>query len=478
MSETSVADRRLHPGTVALRIAKNLPSTVLGIPAALAVATDIGIGRVLTAAGIASVLLAFFSWLSWRTFRFGIGAHEVVIETGLLSRNRRTIPVARIHDIDIERGPLERLFGLAKVRIETGGAAKDEGLLDSLGLADAEALRTAIRAGRAGESASRDVEARPPLFAMSVGRVLVSGLFNFSLVWIAALFGLLQSFDDWLPFDLYDWGRWIGLAERQAGRFTPGMIAAALLLAGLLGVLTGIARTLGRDFGYRLTAEPKGLRRERGLFTRTEAVIPKRRIQLAVVEAGLVRRTLGWRALSFQTVGAGGEESGRQSASPLATPDEVAAVLAEVEGLRQPDAAELVRVSRRHVTKALIALFGLLLPVILVAGFIRVEAFLLLLAFPLLALESILARRSHRYAIAGGLLFVQRGFVDRKLWIAPLAKVQSVSVMRSWLQRRLGLSTLVVDTAGAPALGGVRIIDLPAGDAGDLADSLARYRSG
>src|SRR3546814_11498903 len=36
------------------------------------------------------------------------------------------------------------------------------------------------------------------VFAMDVGRVFVSGLFNFSLLWIAGLFALLQTFDDWL----------------------------------------------------------------------------------------------------------------------------------------------------------------------------------------------------------------------------------------------------------------------------------------
>src|SRR3546814_9950967 len=68
------------------------------------------------------------------------------------------------------------------------------------------------------------------VFAMDVGRVFVSGLFNFSLLWIAGLFALLQTFDDWLPFDIYDPGRWVGLVDQRiAGRFSTGAILAVLL---------------------------------------------------------------------------------------------------------------------------------------------------------------------------------------------------------------------------------------------------------
>ena len=42
-----------------------------------------------------------------------------------------------------------------------------------------------------------------------------------------------------------------------------------------------------------------------------------------------------------------------------------------------------------------------------------------------------------------------------------MANAQSVSLSRSWLQRRLALATLAIDTAGAPSFGGPRIVDLP-----------------
>ena len=95
---------------------------------------------------------------------------------------------------------------------------------------------------------------------MKLPRLLLFGVFNFSLIYIAGLFALLQAFDDvlarWLGFDIYDPARWLGLfGERLPDRFTAGAIAAVLGLAVLLGVVAGVARTVARDFGYRLALE-------------------------------------------------------------------------------------------------------------------------------------------------------------------------------------------------------------------------------
>ena len=67
------------------------------------------------------------------------------------------------------------------------------------------------------------------VFAMTPLRVLTAGLFNFSLLYLAGLFGLLQTFRGFLPFDVHDPGRWLGLVEEGAGdRVTAGAIVARL----------------------------------------------------------------------------------------------------------------------------------------------------------------------------------------------------------------------------------------------------------
>jgi putative membrane protein len=478
------ADRHLHPGTIALRFIKEAPQTILALPAALAFSSRSGLtGALYMAAGLGVVLLAV-KWLVWRRFKYGIGAAEIVIESGILHRNRRSIPFDRIQDVDIERTFLARLLGLAKVRIETGAGGKDEGLLDSVSLAEANRLRESVRAGRAGAdptAAAQHPEGPPPniLFAMNVPRLLLAGLFNFSLVYIAGLFAILQTFDRLLPFDIYDPARWVGLVDEYLpARWTFGAVAAVLLVAAALGAIAGALQTVARDYGFRLSLEGSRLRREHGLFTRKEAVISRRRVQLAQVSSGPVRALFGWSGLSFQTLGAGTDRGGQQGAAPFATRSEIEAVLAEVAPLRLPPPPELIRVSKRHIVRSLA---GTLLPALVAIAALSYWlpfAPALLALLPLLAAGAALERGFHRYALADDLLFVSRGVWSRRLWLVPLRNVQSLSLSRGPIQRRLGLATLAIDTAGASMINTLRIIDLRGEAAEELAAEISRLRPG
>ena len=143
--------QRLHPASLALAIVKLGPRSLNFLPAVAA----IGIAGKWIYAIPALLAFLLFSllaaWLKWLRFRFHVGADEVVIESGILSRQHRTIPFDRIQDVSIEQGLVARALGIAKVGFETGagGAGKEnEANLDAIGLDAAQVLRTTIRAHR------------------------------------------------------------------------------------------------------------------------------------------------------------------------------------------------------------------------------------------------------------------------------------------------------------------------------------------
>jgi putative membrane protein len=477
------ADRRLHPATIAMRFIKEAPQTLFALPAAIAFSSKAGLINALYIAAGLGVLLLAGKWLVWRRFKYGVGAAEIVIESGVLHRNRRSIPFDRVQDVDIERTFLARLLGLAKVRIETGAGGKDEGLLDSVSLAEAHRLRETVRAHHAFEAPAASAEAATApvpriLFAMDPPRLLLFGLFNFSLVYLAGVFALLQTFDQFLPFDIYDPARWVGLADEYLpARWTFGAIGALLFVATALGAIAGLARTVARDYGFRLSLEGSRLRREQGLFTRKEAVISSRRVQLAQVSGGPVRALFGWSGLSFQTLGAGTDRGGHQSAAPFATRSEIETVLAEVAPLRLPPPPQLIQVSRRHIVRKVAATILPALAAIAALSYWLPLAPALLALLPLLAAGAALERRFHRYALSDDLLFVSRGVWRRRLWLVPLRNVQSLSLSRGPIQRRLGLATLAIDTAGASMMDAPRIVDLRGEAAEELAVEITRRRA-
>lgn len=98
-------------------------------------------------------LVAFGIWLGYRRWKSSLWKLD---ETGLnvtrgrLWRKEILIPRSRVQHLDIERGPIERHFGLATLIVHTAGtrlhALRQTGLLD----ADAVALRDALVPASAG----------------------------------------------------------------------------------------------------------------------------------------------------------------------------------------------------------------------------------------------------------------------------------------------------------------------------------------
>jgi len=484
-SDPDTAPRRLHPATLLVALVRRAPSLLFAIPALLAAMSRFSVGAVLASAAAAFLGLALLRWAAWYRFTYTLTDDAVVIESGVFGRNRRTIPYERVADVGIERRPLQRLFGLATVTLETGGAGADEGALDSVSLVEAERLRAALRHRRPAPTdepataslARPDAEfgqGSPIVFAMSRRRVILWGSFNFSLVWIAVGFGLLQYAGR--AFDLDDAALWnvvIARTETARSLSIPARAGAAALAVALvlaIGVVAGVVRTTLRDHGFRLTDEGGRLRRRRGLLTRSEVIVSLPRVQLAAIDTGPLRRRLGWMRLRVQVLGGDGA-AGRQDLAPFARAGEVDRLVATLR-MRRFDPADMTPVSRRHVWRVLARRVGAPAVTILGAAAVRPIALLALpLLLPLIA-SALLDRRHHRYRLASGLLHVRRGVFGRTDWIIPVTRIQVATVRRTWLQRRLGLATLLVDTAGGGRSAAPEIHDLRETDSSALVGGL------
>lgn len=473
MTLDSVANRRLHPATFLIRTIKSLPQYVVGLPALAGLTSDMPIASLLLIALGGIIVSIGAAWLYWKRFRYGLGEGEIVIESGVLHRQRRVIPFDRIQDIDIEQGLLARMFGTAKVKIETGGAAKNEGDLDSVALVEAHRLREALRRGREGLPPEAQAEHRlaveePTLFRMSLGRVLLAGIFNFSLFYLAFIFGGLEYVEALFGFDPLKMD-WVQPVRSLAAQATWGLTFMAAALIAFLGVIAGVLRTLSRDYDFHLTRTEGGLRRRRGLFTLSEVVIPFRRIQLSVIRSGPLMRYFRWQRLEFQTLNADAAKAGHQVAAPLARAEEIHEILGEVRPHPLPDDEAYTRVSKRHITRQALRWTLILAPQFLVAGLTWTPAFGLFLLIPFIGIAAALQWKHHRYCLAPDALYIRNGWFTRRLWILPYERIQAMGVTQGPLQRRLGLATVAPDTAGASMLHAPHIANLPA----PLADEVA-----
>lgn len=421
-------------------------------------------------AAVSAILLfsLFFRWLSWMRFHYHIGEHDIRIESGIVSRNARSIPFERIQDVSIEQKPLARLFALGEVKFETGGGDGDDAKLSFVSVEEANRLRELVKAHKSGqvsvshvESAAPDADV-PPIFAMDGKRVFIFGLYSFSLVIFAVLGGLAQQFDFLLPFEIWDFRHWIGIAEERGVTVENlngiGWTAQIILAVGALGALifigfaTGIIRTMLREYGFRLERTAKGFRRRRGLLTLTDAVMPAHRVQAAVVQTGPIRKRRGWHSLKFVSLAQDSKDEANFVAAPFATLAEIWPIV-HAAMIVAPDTQTRFHRGVIHYWTVQILL---VLPVILgaVAAVMIWTDTTLLRAMTLLSILVLFIPylwidwSKYGYALDGDQIFVKRGWWNEKLTIASQVKVQTVEIYQGPIARRQGLASVNFGISG------------------------------
>ena len=407
--------RRTHPLGFIVRGLQGVKNAFLPMVALVFANDDLKLG--LTAAiglGLVIVILSMtVGYIAWRRLTYRIGTDDIRVESGILSRAARSVPFERIQDVSLEQGLVPRLLGLVEVRFETGAGGKDELKLSFLTEAEGEALRETVRIRNSGPVGSTEAvsetdephatpAAAPPLFAMDGRRLLTFGLFEFSLAVVAVFAGAAQQFDFLLPFDLWDFEQWqdrlagpgawlqgLGFAAQAAG----AVIAAATLI--VVGMATGLIRTFTRDWDFRLEETDRGFRRRRGLFTRTDVVMPTHRVQAVQLTTGMIRRFFGWHGLKFISLA---QDAGSAShvVAPFAKRTELNPI-AQAACFTLPDAAgselDWRRTSSRYridgaliETGALLLIMGAVAANLLFQEEDEIARWLLLLVLPLGAL--------------------------------------------------------------------------------------------
>ena len=193
---------------------------------------------------------------------------------------------------------------------------------------------------------------------------------------------------------------------------------------------------------------------------------------LALVHRAPVRGRLGWQSLEMQTLGGSDDAGGRQAMAPFARAEEADRVI-DAAGLPRFEADALTSVARGHVLRCALRHGVPVFVLFAVAGIFVPPLWFGLALVPVPVGTALLQRRYHRYGLRGTSVQVTRGVLSQRDWIVPYTSVQTVSVRRTWLQRRLGLATVMVDTAGAGGWHRPEIADVAAPIAAELASALA-----
>ena len=99
-------------------------AAVLGVLIGLVDFFVLDIGRWLGLAAflVVAIISAIFVVFRYRIWRFELRDDNLYIERGVLTRVKTVVPFVRVQHVDSQRGPLERVAGLASVVVYTAGS--------------------------------------------------------------------------------------------------------------------------------------------------------------------------------------------------------------------------------------------------------------------------------------------------------------------------------------------------------------------
>jgi len=245
-----------------------------------------------------------------------------------------------------------------------------------------------------------------------------------------------------------------------------------------VGLLTGTIRTFTREYGFRLDRTGVGLRRRRGLFTRTDVTLPMKRAQAAILVSGPVRESMGYGELKLQSLARDEDKSGNHVLAPLATGEESGRILTALGWRDMPDPVDWQRVSKTFVWSFLLGLAPFL-----IAGAAAQIVYLPLfgLAWLTVPLALWFVRRLEwrriGYALDSDRLLIRAGWLRRRTTILPLSKIQSIDLRESFISRWFGTASLQFGVAGGSQLASHSIPAIPREGARQLRDRLLGLQS-
>lgn len=491
ISSLPMLEGRLHPLTMVFSIWEAIRRILIPAIPLFFFGSRLALGLFLSfMLGLAAIraLVRYF------TFSYRIDEKDIVVSQGVLRRMERHVPLERIQEVRVEQGVLHRIFGVVDVHVETAGGSGPEASLSVLSRDEAARLREAVfeRARRVRQTATAPSEPESVVLRqLSLRELALAGLTSNHLLSALVIAGAIWAFlDDVLPEDFYERiavavydlaHRALEQGTQTAVIATVAAVVAVLLISTIFSVIGSVVLF----YGFSLSLRGEDLQRVYGLFTRRASSLPRRRIQVLEVEEGFLRRLFKLATLRADTAGSRGQDSnerrgGRDVLMPAIPRAEVDRLLPVVFPDLFSD-IETGSINWRRVSNLAIilgAIKGTILCVALSVGLLIYQqspvGLWLLALLPLVYLINLVRYNNLGYALSERYFHTRRGWLSRSTHIVPIRNAQAIVVTQGPFARRLGLASLVVDSAGqAYTGGGPQVSNLPIDQALSVARVLA-----
>ncbi len=423
-----------------------------------------GKGIIITfiALGIAFISL-IYSLVAYTRYYFFIQNNELCVRSGVFRKIVLNVPFDRIQSVDFKRNLVHQFLNVVSVQVDTAGSKGSELELDAIELTRAEELREIVLAYKRERkiSTTDSEDSIPPIPVIQEAPELILSLSPKDLIKIgisenhlrtaaiifAFFLGLADDLDQLMGWDIYG-----QLENTTTAMSIFGLLATLLAIPLFIGISFTITliRTVLKYYGLKFWREGKSFKVVSGLFTRNEKSIQKSKIQVIRWVTSPLKRLFGIYQLNIYQATNVDQNQDKSLVIPGCYQQQVDHTLDRIV----PDfKAAVFTAHRMHpsIVRLMVFLFGFIPAVLfgLMAWYNEgMMQWLLTLVFPLAIWMGYLYQRKRRLKIHPDFIVSEGGIFGNSYKLIEIYKVQSVHIESSPMQRRRGLTSLHVFTAG------------------------------
>jgi len=251
---------------------------------------------------LVAAVSAFIGVWVWLSTQFWIDRDDLMVETGILRKRQRRIPLSKVQAIDVVRPLVTRVLRLAEVRVELAGGDAAEIPLRYLHRTTAQELRAELLARAAGLPGYTPQAPERRFWRVRQGTLFGSLTLKLPVIGAAVLFVVLLV---------------IGIMYGELG-----VLGAAIPL--LLGLLRAVVAPLIVYSGCTVATSPDGIRVRYGLLETRMQTVPPGRVQAVRIVEPLLWRPYRWARVDVTVAGYTGERQVLSSVLLPVAPREVA----------------------------------------------------------------------------------------------------------------------------------------------------------
>lgn len=443
-------------------------------------------------------LLGLIATLSFLCFRFRIGDQQIEVKSGVFVKKHLDVKWDRVRALNIERGPIDRLFGIGTISIDTAGTASSEVSIPAIRLDVARALQARVdnlenQTDEFDEEEPVTEDDTKVIFSLSAAELLKASLCargailiflgvlgTIVYIWSQLINNMSTSFDD---FDLASsvdaaaleqqfesdssLSRNILYPDRMVESIgiwlqeNTGLPVVDSLWAGLLFVFVILLLfffLLVLSYSvlfylnyYKLTLSRKEttLYSSRGLLTKRQVSIEEQRVQMITCVMNLRERMVNQSTVEFAQ--SSSEEMHRLKIPGVTLSDTqklVDLIHHDYSGTLpvHPKSNEFTNISIVYCCQLLVLYFvvpSLIIASVLIPLNLPLWLSLILGSLPLFgAALAIIQWKKAGYAVGDNFVVRRSGRIGYRIKYGKLEKVQSIDIGQNVIQRFTGKSTL------------------------------------